>query len=83
MMRYEYRLERLFVAEDDRRIGRLLGRLDEQAPKGWRVAGLDLGLGPSGSSAYVSVLLERSLEDDFPKVSTARETKTRWDELPA
>jgi hypothetical protein len=33
-------------------------------PQGWRVAGLDLGVGPFQSSSYVTVLLEAHRPSD-------------------
>ena len=58
-MRFEYRMERLPVLGADYRIQRLLERLHEQSPKGWRVVGLDLGIWTSTQRAGVKILLER------------------------
>ena len=58
-MRYEYRLERIPIVERDRLIARLLDRLNEQSPKGWRVAGLDLGAWPARPWREITLLLVR------------------------
>jgi len=62
-MRYEYRLERLPVREDRMRLARLLDRLNEQGPKGWRVVSLDLGVRPASSRGEIVVLFERERGD--------------------
>jgi hypothetical protein len=58
-MRYEYRVERLPIAERDKLISRLLDRLNEQSSKGWRLATMDLGVWPPRPWSEVTLLLER------------------------
>jgi len=57
--RHEYRIERLAVGDGKSRDARLLERLHEVGPLGWRVVSVDFGARPPAIVDEVTVLLER------------------------